>query len=166
MNSIATGIEKNILVRWGVLIGITVLFVIALYPNLVIKEHTYQLGDVAERNIKAPKDFFVEDQDATREKRIQAIESVLTVYDHDKQSSAKIAQAISQGFALLRSIYTAAEEAEKANQAPLGKISDAPLAVGPLADPAVKPETPPTIEQALESVTDTLPEPTPAPKPR
>ena len=160
MKRIATGIEKNILVRWGVLIGITIIFVVALYPNLVIKEHTYQLGDVAERNIKAPKDFFVEDRDATAEKRRQAVETVLTVYDHDQQSTTKVAQAITQGFTLLRSLYTAAEGIEKSDK----NISDTPPVVGPLADPVAAPATP-TIEQALESATEPSIEPVTAPKP-
>lgn len=164
MNSKAAGIEKNILVRWGVLIGITMVFVVALYPNLVIKKHTYQLGDVAERNIKAPKDFFVEDQDATREKRLQAVDSILTIYDHDKQSTVKIAQAVSRGFTLLRSLYTAAEKAEKPNQALMNAPAALPV-IGPLADPVIKPETTPTIEQALESATGLSLEPALAPKP-
>ena len=46
--------------RWGILTVIIVIFTLLLYPNLVITKHQYSLGDVAERDIKAPKNFFVE----------------------------------------------------------------------------------------------------------
>ncbi len=51
--------------RWGILCSVAVLFSIILFPNLVITKHQYILGDVAERDIKSPRDFFIEDQAAT-----------------------------------------------------------------------------------------------------
>ena len=44
-------------IRWSILIGVTIVFTIFLYPNLVIKTHIYKLGDVAEKDVKATKDF-------------------------------------------------------------------------------------------------------------
>ena len=40
-------------VRWSILIGVTIVFTIFLYPNLVIKTHIYKLGDVAEKDVRA-----------------------------------------------------------------------------------------------------------------
>ncbi|MBE9592089.1 MAG: HD family phosphohydrolase, partial [Proteobacteria bacterium] len=71
-------------VRWSLLIGVAVIFSIILYPSLVITEHSYKIGDVADRDIKAPKDFFIEDESATEANRKLAARKVLTVYDHDK----------------------------------------------------------------------------------
>jgi membrane-associated HD superfamily phosphohydrolase len=51
--------------RWGILLSVIVLFSIILFPNLVVTKHQYDLGDVAERDIKAPRDFFIEDEAAT-----------------------------------------------------------------------------------------------------
>ena len=39
-------------VRLGILISVSIIFTILLYPNLVIKEQTYRVGDVA-RGIEA-----------------------------------------------------------------------------------------------------------------
>ena len=47
--------------RWAVMIGVTTIFTFILYPNLILIKHSYQLGDVAEKDIKAPKDFLIED---------------------------------------------------------------------------------------------------------
>ena len=49
--------------RWGILFTVAVLFSLILFPNLIITRHQYNLGDVAEKDIKSPRDFFIEDQD-------------------------------------------------------------------------------------------------------
>ncbi len=95
-------------VRWNILIFVTIIFTVILYPNLVITNHSYLLGDVAERDIKAPEDFFIEDIDATEAKRMRAMEDVLTVYDHDTTLSQKLSRQVKRSFADLR----AAVEAE------------------------------------------------------
>jgi putative nucleotidyltransferase with HDIG domain len=92
-------------VRWGILIGITIIFTIFLYPSLIIKEQPYKLGDVAERDIKAKKDFLVEDQDATAVTRRQAVENVLTVYDHDVTRVIELTENIKAAFDDLRSFF-------------------------------------------------------------
>ncbi len=92
-------------VRWGILIGITMIFTIFIFPNLIIKEQSYKIGDVAERDIKATKDFLIEDKDATAISRRQAVENVLTVYDHDVTLVIELTQKIKAAFDDLRSIF-------------------------------------------------------------
>ena len=70
-------------VRWILLSGIIVIFLILLYPNLIHTELVYNLGDVVEHDIKAPKDFLIEDSEATENNRKKALEEVLAVYDLD-----------------------------------------------------------------------------------
>ena len=57
--------------RWGLLLVVAVGFTVIFYPNLVIKKSPYTIGDVAQRDIKAPRDFFIEDQTATTAQRQQ-----------------------------------------------------------------------------------------------
>jgi len=92
-------------IRWVLLVGVTVLFTIILYPNLVIRTHSYQLGDVAEKNIKAAKDFFVEDKQATELNRKRAAEEVLTVYDHDTGLASRLSQNIQEAFKEVRVLF-------------------------------------------------------------
>jgi len=93
-----------------ILAAVTILFLIIQYPTLVTSRHIYEFGDVAESDIKAPKDFFVEDMEATAAKRRQTIATVLTVYDHDVSRSPKMAQIVQQFFGSCRAVFEADRE--------------------------------------------------------
>jgi membrane-associated HD superfamily phosphohydrolase len=92
-------------VRWSILVGVAVIVTIILYPSLVITEHFYQIGDVADRDIKASRDFFIEDESATEANRKLAVEKVLTVYDHDKLLAPRLTIRVQQAFADLRAVF-------------------------------------------------------------
>jgi putative nucleotidyltransferase with HDIG domain len=100
-------------VRWSILVGVTIIFTILLYPNLVVKKHSYKLGDVAERNIKATKDFLIEDRDATEANRREAVGKVLTVYDHDVTLSETIKQNVKKAFNDIRAVFKAEKNQNK-----------------------------------------------------
>jgi putative nucleotidyltransferase with HDIG domain len=93
--------------RWAILFSLTILFSLILFPSLVITKHQYSLGDVAERDIKSPRDFFIEDQAATDLNRKLAEEKVLTVYDYDAELGPKIALNVEQIIAQMRPASTA-----------------------------------------------------------
>ena len=111
--SIIKFFEDSDHVRWGILFGVTIFFTILLYPNLVVKKHYYKLGDVAARDIKATKDFLIEDKDATEAGRKQAVEKVLTVYDHDATLSVKISQNVTRAFDDIRTVFEADKNRKK-----------------------------------------------------
>ena len=92
---------------WGILLSLTILFSLILFPSLVITKHQYNLGDVAERDIKSPKDFFIEDQSATELNRKLAEEKVPTVYDYDPELGTKIALTVAEIFAQMRAASAA-----------------------------------------------------------
>jgi cyclic-di-AMP phosphodiesterase PgpH len=94
--------------RWIILFSVTILFSVILFPNLVITPYQYNVGDIAEKNIKAPRDFFIEDQAATEINRKSAIEHVLTVYDYDAELAKTLTQNVNQVFADMRA-YTEQE---------------------------------------------------------
>ena len=96
-------LENNTRIRWGILVLSAILFIIILYPSLIITKHHYKLGDVVERDIKASRDFFIEDQAATEKKRQQAIAEVLTVYDFDANLANTLRRNVDQAFGDLRS---------------------------------------------------------------
>ena len=97
-NAIKRAMESSNLVRFSLLICITILFTIILYPNLVIKEQSYSIGDVAEKDIKAAADFFIEDKEATELNRKSAIEKVLTVYDYNSALMPALTENINNAF--------------------------------------------------------------------
>jgi len=97
-------------IRWFILIGFTIIFTIILYPTLIITKHSYKLGDVAERDIKAPKYFLIEDEEAEEENRKKAAEEVLTVYDNNASLSVKLSRNVKQVFAEMADIFEAYKE--------------------------------------------------------
>ena len=94
--------------RVGILFSVTILFSIILFPNLIVTKHQYNLGDVAERDIKAPQDFFIEDKALTETNRRQAQEAVLTVYDYDAGLAASLTGKVDQVFTEMRTAAAAA----------------------------------------------------------
>ncbi len=88
--------------KWLLLGVITLTVTVSLYPSLIVKQHTYLLGDVVEKDVKAPKDFLFEDR-ATTEHNVQtAVESVRTVYDHDSTLSEKLTRQVNDAFDAMR----------------------------------------------------------------
>ena len=91
-------------VKWLMLFMVAAVFVVLLYPSLVVRRHQYQIGDIAERDIKAPQDFFVEDRAATEASRQQAVDQVLTVYDHDPRILRQLLDKVQRAFGDMQKI--------------------------------------------------------------
>jgi putative nucleotidyltransferase with HDIG domain len=90
--------------KWILLAVVISLFVILLYPNLVVQQYRYSVGDIAERSIKAPQDFFIEDRAATEASRRQAVDQTLTVYDQDSRISQQINASVILAFREMRKV--------------------------------------------------------------
>ena len=73
----------NSTVLWFLLVLITVLFTIAHYPKQSKISYSYRIGDIAKRDIKAPKDFFIEDTESTSLKKDEVTAASKMVYDLD-----------------------------------------------------------------------------------
>lgn len=102
--------------RLAVLAAVTFLFALILHPDLLVSKVAYTSGDVAEKDIKAPKDFLVEDQTATEIKRQQALQEVLTVYDFDLDLAGRLTQLVEQAFADMRALRQAVLESRSQSQ--------------------------------------------------
>ncbi len=96
--------------RAGILLSVTILFSIILFPNLIVTKHQYNLGDVAERDIKSPRDFFIEDKALTEANRQHAQEAVLTVYDYDTGLAASLTSKVDEIFTEMRAAAATASE--------------------------------------------------------
>jgi hypothetical protein len=97
--------------RLAVLGAAVALYTVILYPSFLASRPVYLAGDVARKDIKAPKDFLVEDLAATEARRQQAALEAPTVYDIDPQLGARLAAAVDEAFAGARAMLAAAVEA-------------------------------------------------------
>ena len=83
---------------WVYLIILSGTISLLLFPNtLMLSKEDYSLGDVARKDIKAPRDFLVEDKELTKQRKDEAIESSLFVYDFDR-SAAYTSKRIKESF--------------------------------------------------------------------
>ncbi len=95
--------------RLIILLGTTVLIAVLLFPSLLTTIPGYQIGDVAEKDIKSPKDFLIEDKEATQRKRKETARSVLTIYDFDDTLASKLGERITHAFKHMRTLPAAAD---------------------------------------------------------
>ncbi|MCK4727490.1 MAG: HDIG domain-containing protein [Desulfobacterales bacterium] len=82
--------------------GTTFLMAILLFPSLWKATPKYGIDDVATKDIKSPKEFLIEDKEATERKREEAALSVLTVYDFDDTLASKLDERIAQALEHMR----------------------------------------------------------------
>ncbi|MBW1911615.1 MAG: HDIG domain-containing protein [Deltaproteobacteria bacterium] len=73
--------------RWLILLALSLIISILLFPNILSRPKVYKLGDVAEADIKAPHDILVENEELTEKKREEAEKEVPYVYDFDPSAS-------------------------------------------------------------------------------
>ena len=102
--NLAKLLVESRLVRWVLLAAVIAAFAATLYPNPGIHRTVYQVGDIVDRDIKAPRDFFFTDLTATEAKRRQVAEEVLTVYDYNSALLPELSARVDKAFADLRSL--------------------------------------------------------------
>ena len=93
----------------------TLLFAFILFPHSGPSTFPYKLGDIAKKDIKASKDFFIQDKEATELNRDLAVKSVLTVYDHNTILSNELSQRIRKVFGEYRAIFDEKETTNLTN---------------------------------------------------
>ncbi|OQY49450.1 MAG: hypothetical protein B6240_03220 [Desulfobacteraceae bacterium 4572_87] len=87
--------------KWSIFIGLSLIFSILLFPSILTPPKTYNLGDVADRDIKASREFLVENTELTEKNRQEAIRAVLPVYDFDP-TATDVVPRVREAFALGR----------------------------------------------------------------
>ena len=90
--------------RWLTLIGLSLIISIMLFPNILRRQTVYNLGNVAERDVKASHDFLIEKKELTEKRRQEAVKNVLSVYDFDITASDLIPR-LKQAFSEAREYY-------------------------------------------------------------
>lgn len=83
--------------RWGVLVTLSLVIALLLFPNILSKPASHKLGDIAKRDIKASNDFLIENKALTEKDREKAARDVLAVYDFDN-TAVNLVPAIREAF--------------------------------------------------------------------
>ncbi len=86
--------------KWYILIGLSIIISILLFPNILTRPRDYKLGDVADVSIKASHEFLIENHELTAQKRHDAVRSIPSVYDFDPTATdvmSRIKEAFNEG---------------------------------------------------------------------
>ena len=114
-------LTRNEGLKWVVLIALSLVISLLLFPNILSKPKVYKLGDVAGNDIKASSDFLIENKELTENNREDAVKGVFSVYDFDTSSSNLISR--------IKEVFKAGREYVKTKSQGV----DAPLASPPPA---------------------------------
>ena len=87
--------------KWSIFIGLSLIFSVLLFPSILTSPKTYSLGDVADRDIKASREFLVENNELTEKNRQETVRAVLPVYDFDP-TATDVVPRIREAFAVGR----------------------------------------------------------------
>ena len=100
--------------RCLLLILLVVALTFIIVPKGALTTTEFSPGDISPRDIKAPRDILVPDDDLSVQKRTEAENAVANLYDYDPSAGSLIAGQVEQIFASLRSSH--GQEATEAEQ--------------------------------------------------
>lgn len=85
-----------------ILVIASLVLALLITPSFTVHSPDFQLGDIADRNVKAKRDFLVEDTQATTLKREEAVRQVPLVYDMDDNVLPQTQERLESAFELMR----------------------------------------------------------------
>lgn len=91
-------LENSIFQRWAMGIILCLILAIILAPEIRFSAPKFKHGMIVTNDIKADRDFLVEDQKSTDEKKNDAAENVKPVYDYDSKVSGNIRIKLAKAF--------------------------------------------------------------------
>ncbi|MFV1950633.1 MAG: HD family phosphohydrolase [Nitrospinota bacterium] len=80
-------------------------FLLTPISSIEIPGRPLRIGDIASRDIKAPRDFLIEDKASTEKNKKEAEEGVRPVYDFDTKIIEDTHKKVSDAFRLIQEIY-------------------------------------------------------------
>jgi len=78
--------------RWYILLSLSMIISVLLFPSILTPPKAYKLGDVADRDVKALRAFLVENSVLTEKDRQEAVKAVLSVYDFDPTATGVVSR--------------------------------------------------------------------------
>jgi len=99
--NISFGFLRNSLFqRWAIAISLCLILALIMAPEINLSEPQFKMGMIAPRNIKADYSFYVQDQQAIEQKKLEDAENIKPVYDYDNTIAdiikTKLVKAFSQ----------------------------------------------------------------------
>jgi putative nucleotidyltransferase with HDIG domain len=84
---------------WAIVIGMSLVVSLLLMPRFHFTHPKYQVGFIAFDDVKADRDFLVEEKASTEQKRTDAIRNVKSIYDYDGEIVPSLRKNLIKAFA-------------------------------------------------------------------
>ncbi|MGA2330676.1 MAG: HDIG domain-containing metalloprotein [Syntrophales bacterium] len=84
--------------RWASAIFLSAILSLLLTPQLHFSYPEYKAGSVAARDVRADRDFLVEDKASSEQKKMEAIMQIPSVYDYDSDIPRQLKATIAKAF--------------------------------------------------------------------
>ena len=97
--------ENNLFQRWAIGIVLCLVLALILAPEINFLAPKLNQGMIAAHDIKADRDFLVEDQLSTKQKKNDATENIKPVYDFDSNTSFAIKNKLLKAIATVDEYY-------------------------------------------------------------
>ncbi len=112
---------------WIIIVVLSLIISVFLFPNILNSPKVYRIGDVAESDIKASQDILVENETLTAKNREEAVKDVPYVYDFDPSSSnlvLKLKEALADAWVSIAVDMADTEELLPPEKIPLYSAED------------------------------------------
>jgi cyclic-di-AMP phosphodiesterase PgpH len=90
--------KKIVFNRWTIAICVSAVLSFLLTPQVHFFHPDYKVGSIAARDVRADRDFLVEDKVSTEQKRAEAIKDFKSVYDYDSDTPSHLRAAVTRAF--------------------------------------------------------------------
>jgi len=84
--------------RWAIAIILCLVLSIIISPPISIFSPQYRVGSISSKDVKADRDFLVEDQESTKQKKDDAVRNVKSVYVYNSNIPATIKEKVVKAF--------------------------------------------------------------------
>jgi len=107
---------------WAIIIVLNIILAFLLTPDIHFSHPEYKIGSIATRDVKADRDFLVEDRISSEQRRNETIKDIRPVYDYDSDISSSIIANLTKAFTIMAHSSTQRSQIKKAFEDALGVI--------------------------------------------
>lgn len=90
--------KKIVFNKWTIAICVSAVLTFLLTPQVHFFHPDYKVGSIAAIDVRADRDFLVEDKVSTEQKRAEAIKDFKSVYDYDSNTPAILRAVVTRAF--------------------------------------------------------------------
>lgn len=97
--------KKTSFHRWTVAICLSVILSFVLTPQIHFSYPDYKVGAIADRDVRADRDFLVEDRLSTDQKRNEAVRDIQSVFDYDSDITFQLKTSVTKAISSTEQTY-------------------------------------------------------------